>query len=54
MWDCEYAPGITCGHAWCLLNGGKAEKIEGQTQRAKKSHISTKIPYKQSSFGKDH
>ena len=45
MWDTEYAPGITCGQVWCLLNGGDAEEILADTrltQRAKRAILAQK------------
>lgn len=45
MRDREYAPGITCGQVWCLLNGGDAVEILADTtltQRAKRAILAQK------------
>ncbi len=44
-WDREYAPGITCGQVWGLLNGGDATEILADTsltQRAKRAILAQK------------
>ncbi|KAK2910830.1 hypothetical protein Q8A67_002963 [Cirrhinus molitorella] len=45
MWNKEYAPGITCGQVWSLLNGGDAVKVLADTtltQRAKRAILAQK------------
>ncbi len=44
-WDREYAPGITCGQVWGILNGGDAIEILADTsltQRAKRAILAQK------------
>ncbi len=45
QWDVEYAPGISCGQLWSLLNGGDAFAIlsdESLTQRVKRAILAQK------------
>ncbi|KAK9970280.1 hypothetical protein ABG768_026235 [Culter alburnus] len=45
LWDEQYAPGITCGQVWSLLNGGDAVEILADTtltRRAKRAILAQK------------
>ncbi|KAF4106207.1 hypothetical protein G5714_012197 [Onychostoma macrolepis] len=45
QWNAEYAPGITCGQLWSLLNGGDAAAVLSDaslTQRAKRAILAQK------------
>ncbi|KAF4099030.1 hypothetical protein G5714_021060 [Onychostoma macrolepis] len=45
QWNAEYAPGITCGQLWSLLNGGDAAAVLSDaslTQQAKRAILAQK------------
>ncbi len=45
QWNVEYAPGVSCGQIWSLLNGGDAAAVlsdDTLTQRAKRAILAQK------------